>query len=52
MEMADEISTHSSSLPPCQVEPVEDAVRRVACETGHSPQTIALTQEGQGFGHH
>ena len=52
MEMADAISTHSSSLPPCQVEPGENTVRRVPCETGHSPQKIALTQEDQGFGHY
>jgi hypothetical protein len=52
MEMTDESRTDGSRVLPCQVEPVEDAIGRVMRETCYSPQTIALTQEGQGFDHH
>ena len=49
--MAEEISTHRRRLPSGPVEPAAAAVRRGAGETGPSPQTMALPQEGQGVGH-
>ena len=52
MEIADESRTDGSRVLPCQVEPVENAIRRVMGETCYSPQTVALAQEGQGFDHH
>src|SRR5205807_7734450 len=52
MEIADESRTDGSRVLPCQVEPVENAMRRVMGETCYRPQTVALAQEGQGFDRH